>query len=433
MPKSRFDRETAAERQALDEDLRRYDDVDPGLNDAFETQFPEARLHADRMRHPPDPAAAYPGRPRPNDFDLPAVMSIEQPYQLAPPRRSHDEVDLYPIVEPYSAVWKVQQEWLWPGRIPRGSLTLLAGDPAVGKSRLAVELAARVSSGTPWPGDPHPQPELPGNVVLITAEDSPEREVRARLIAAGADLARVINFHCIGEVDRFRHKHTTRAFRIPQDVPGLDHVLNNYEPVKLLVIDTLADFWGGGTMRNNAEVRANLAPLVRVASRRRTAVVCVTHLNKQYGLSGLYRTMDSLAFMAVARTVWGVARDPRDEERRLLLPVKMNLATPPAGLAFRIAGDRVQWEPESAGENWQEVLDAKRPVRAEPKARREFAALWLRDLLSEGAVPRVEIEKRARALGFGEMLLKAVKKELGIVSVKRGFDNDSQWDWTLAE
>jgi hypothetical protein len=428
------DRERDAERRALEEDLHRYDDVDPGLNDAFWKQFPEARIHARMMANPPDPAKAFPGRPRPDDFDLPDAMSVEQSYQPpAPPGRFRGDVDLYPIVEPYAAVWKVQQEWLWPGRIPRGSLTLLAGDPSVGKSRLAVELAARVSSGTPWPCDPHPQPELPCNVVLLTAEDSPEREVRARLVAAGADLNRVINFHCVGEAHRSQRKHTTRGFRIPQDVPGLDHVLNNYEPVKLLVIDTLADFWGGGGMRNNAEVRACLAPLVEVASRRRTAVVCVAHLNKRYGLSGLYRTMDSLAFTAVARAVWGIARDPRDTERRLMLPVKMNLAAPPTGLAFRIADDRVQWETGPADDDWQEVIDENRRASSARSARREFTTLWLRDLLSAGALPQAEIEKRARALGVGTTLLKRIKTELAIESDKRGFGKDSEWFWTLAK
>ena len=37
--------------------------------------------------------------------------------------------------------------WLWEPRIPFGSLTVLAGDPGVGKSTLTAELAARASNG----------------------------------------------------------------------------------------------------------------------------------------------------------------------------------------------------------------------------------------------------------------------------------------------
>jgi hypothetical protein len=41
--------------------------------------------------------------------------------------------------------------WLWPGRIPSGKLTILSGDPGLGKSFLTIDLAARVSRGMPWP------------------------------------------------------------------------------------------------------------------------------------------------------------------------------------------------------------------------------------------------------------------------------------------
>src|SRR3954451_24488509 len=41
--------------------------------------------------------------------------------------------------------------WLWPNRIPLGRLTLLVSDPGLGKSLLALDIAARVSRGAPWP------------------------------------------------------------------------------------------------------------------------------------------------------------------------------------------------------------------------------------------------------------------------------------------
>ncbi len=41
--------------------------------------------------------------------------------------------------------------WLWPGRIPRGKLTLLIGDPGQGKSYLTMDLAARGAAVGPGP------------------------------------------------------------------------------------------------------------------------------------------------------------------------------------------------------------------------------------------------------------------------------------------
>ncbi|HTI50599.1 MAG TPA: AAA family ATPase [Planctomycetaceae bacterium] len=435
MSKKNLERELAEERKAVEEDFHRYDDIDPGLNDAFLKQFPEARGTFGMPHSPMVRQRGYPGAPVPADFDLPDDMEIEKRYQppAQPLSRSRHEVDLYPIVERYSKVWNVEQEWLWPQRIPRGTLTLLAGDPSVGKSRLAIDLAARISAGIPWPDDPAPKPGPRANVVLLTAEDSPEREVRKRLIAAGADLDRVLNFRCVGEMSRTSPHKATRGFRIPDDVPGLDNVLHEWEPVKLVVIDTLADFWGGGGMRHNAEVRACLAPLMEMAANRNVAVVCLTHLNKRFGLSGLYRTMDSLAFMAVSRAVWGVARDPRDPERRLWLPVKMNLNVPPAGLSFRIVENKVQWETEQPEESWEETVTAIHPRKSDREIKRELAELWLRDLLSRGEVPAREIQERAKALTFGGKLLVGAKKRLGVRKIRRGFGEKGATFWALPQ
>ncbi len=44
--------------------------------------------------------------------------------------------------------------WLWPGRIPLGKLTLIVGDPSMGKSFLSMALAATVTAAAcgPTPG-----------------------------------------------------------------------------------------------------------------------------------------------------------------------------------------------------------------------------------------------------------------------------------------
>ena len=67
-------------------------------------------------------------------------------------------------------------EWLWPGRVPLGGVTVLAGEPGLGKSLLSVWLTARLSRGDLG---------KPGTSLLLTAEDSRERTVLPRLVAAG--------------------------------------------------------------------------------------------------------------------------------------------------------------------------------------------------------------------------------------------------------
>jgi hypothetical protein len=75
-------------------------------------------------------------------------------------------------------------QWLWPGRVPQGGITVLAGEPGLGKSLLSVWLASRLSRG-----------ELagaPATSLFLTAEDSREHTVLPRLVAAGAELEQVV-------------------------------------------------------------------------------------------------------------------------------------------------------------------------------------------------------------------------------------------------
>jgi AAA domain len=80
-------------------------------------------------------------------------------------------------------------QWLWDGRIPLGKVTLLESEPGVGKSTLTMELAARVSRGSPMPlMKIHPEPS---NVVIFSGDDGLADTVRPRLDAAGADLTKI--------------------------------------------------------------------------------------------------------------------------------------------------------------------------------------------------------------------------------------------------
>src|SRR5881409_974224 len=59
-------------------------------------------------------------------------------------------------VEPGGIIWAadVKEErirWLWHGRIPLANVTLLDGDPGLGKSTLTLDIAARHSRGVEFP------------------------------------------------------------------------------------------------------------------------------------------------------------------------------------------------------------------------------------------------------------------------------------------
>jgi len=93
------------------------------------------------------------------------------------------------LVTRYKDVKAMPVEWLWRGRVPLGMVTVLEGDPGLGKSTVMLDLAARLSRGDVMP-DGSPGPEAAG-VVILSAEDDPAHVIRPRLDAAGADVSRI--------------------------------------------------------------------------------------------------------------------------------------------------------------------------------------------------------------------------------------------------
>src|SRR6516225_9389976 len=80
-------------------------------------------------------------------------------------------------------------EWLWPGRVALGKLTLIAGEAGLGKSQLSVAMVAAVTTGGPWPCGEGQAPL--GSAIVLSAEDGAADTIVPRLLAAGADLTRV--------------------------------------------------------------------------------------------------------------------------------------------------------------------------------------------------------------------------------------------------
>jgi putative DNA primase/helicase len=63
-----------------------------------------------------------------------------------------DETKPGPVLISLDSVRAEVVDWLWRDRVPFGKLTLLDGDPGLGKSTLALEIAARVTRGEALPG-----------------------------------------------------------------------------------------------------------------------------------------------------------------------------------------------------------------------------------------------------------------------------------------
>ena len=248
-------------------------------------------------------------------------------------------------------------DWLWPGRVAIGKLTLIAGQPGLGKSQVSLAMTAAVTTGGEWPCDEGRAPL--GNVIILAAEDGAADTVVPRLEAAGADRQRVLI------VSAVRDDAGHRAFNLAADLELLEQKIRETGDVRMVVIDPISSYLGARIdSHNNTAVRATLEPVCEMAARLHVATVAITHQPKGTSTAAMHRFIGSIAFVAAARAAYIVTRDPNDETRCLLLPVKNNLAPIGQGLAFRLE-QRIVAEPGIVASSvvWDAVPGPSAPTR----------------------------------------------------------------------
>lgn len=322
-------------------------------------------------------------------------------------------------------------KWLWPDRIACGKLTIIAGNPGLGKSQLTASLAAILSGGGTWPVDV--QSCEPGAAIILSAEDDAEDTIRPRLEAAGADLQRCFVLDAVTDTD----KHGTsyrRTFSLKRDIERLGKLLAELKDVRLVIVDPISAYLDDVDSHKNAEIRTLLAPLGALASKHSVAVVAVTHFNKAASQDALLRVMGSLAFVAAARAAYAVIKDQADPSRRLFLPLKNNIGREVTGYAFSVDGvtlansietSRITWESGTVTVTADEAMASV--INPDERSEIDDAKDFLESLLADGPVPVKRVQQEAKDGGYSWATVKRASKELQISKAKDGMKGPWQW------
>ena len=320
-------------------------------------------------------------------------------------------------------------EWLWPQRIPLGTITVLAGPRGIGKSFLTFYMAAHVSTGSPWP-DAGECPK--GSVILISFEDDPDKVIRPELDAHYADIQQVTLLTTVRKTDP-RTGRQRKVMLTLDDVENLEIALQARPDCKLVIVDPIGSSLGRRVNEfHDNEVRSVLAPVMELAREYGPAMVIVAHHRKSKVGTADDLVLGSVASTALARVVWHVGLDEQDENRRLLLPGKNNLARKGNGLAFTIAGEppTVQWERDPVTVTADDVLiveDDGKGGRKKPSSPLESAKGFLKGILAEGPKESALVERLAREQGISERTLNRARTALGVVAYKQGLGDEGRW------
>ena len=319
-------------------------------------------------------------------------------------------------------------KWVWEQRIALGKLTLIAGDPSIGKSQIANDIVARITTGEAWPDKGRASQ---GRCLMLSAEDAVADTLRPRLEAAGADLQRVEVLTAVHGTDGKR-----RSFSLQDDLAALEAKVVARGDVVLVSIDPITSYMGNIDSHRTTDVRAVLEPLTDFAERLAVAVLAVSHPPKATPSKALHAVTGSLAFVAAARFVLVAIEEP-ETERRLLLPVKSNLSAPADGIGYRLVqrlvtndvlASYVAWDSEPVTVTANEAMRASGSGSSNKITEAEE---FLREELATGPVAANDLKDAAKRLGIKERTLKRAKQKLGVRAEMTGFQG--QWMWSLLE
>jgi hypothetical protein len=340
-------------------------------------------------------------------------------YSQGQPLAEASHASIEPDLVRLSDVTACNVSWLWQPRIALGMVNELVGDTGVGKTSIAMNIAAEGSHGRLPDGGTCE----PFDTLCLTHENPLAEVMRPKLDAMGGDPRR---FHVLlgsrTEIDGEKHKGSVNL----ADVELLEKAIRQ-TGAKLVVFDPVQSFFGAGVDWNHAnQTRPILDALNRLAGSTRSAILLIRHGGKARGGKATSSGLGSIDQTATARSSLLAGVLPDDETQCALLHAKTNIGPKAPALGYKIDSlGRFSWTGVSNITAAEMLASPEAPDRKLTEATQ-----WLSDKLKGGSAEQSEIREQAEAAGLSYRTLVRAKTALRVKSRKASMG--AGWFWFLS-
>lgn len=320
-------------------------------------------------------------------------------------------------------------DWIWYPYLARGELTILEGDPGLGKSYMAQMVAGSIVDGKRLPCDrPTGRKPVKGKVAYFDIENSAGTVTKRRLVDNG-----------VSNLSWYLQEET--PFSIDDD-DALDEIYEALEELQptLVVFDTLNTYIGKADTHKSSEVQQAFGHFREIAKHFNCSVLVLRHLTKSKGGDkAIYRGQGSIAFTGLARVVMTVGQSPEDPDVRVMAVTKINVTKPPKAVCFTIQEmpndhSKFVWG-DFVNLTSDDILNvtASKMKGGNGSDAVEEAKEFLQEVLEEGPEEVAKLKRMAEKRSIAWRTLSRAAEALGVEEIETGPKSRRIKNWGLPE
>lgn len=309
-------------------------------------------------------------------------------------------------------------QWVVPGMIPRGAITMIDGDPGVGKSYFLQWVCIHLCGGKHLPWDNTHKRLRKLKIAYFDTENAMGVVTRSRLEDNG--MTAFENYYQIEE-----------PFAIDDEeaVEAIEEQLIKKHGIDVIIIDPITAYLGATDTNNAKEVKAAFMRINKLAMDHNVAIIIVRHLNKNRSAGALNAGSGSVAFGGTVRMLMTIGWHKTEPNVRVVGCTKTNIA-----VRFGSLGYSIEPLPDDMGrENRSELIYEGRvdltseEILTTTNAKDNDlvpAKELIKEFMEDNGVPYHKLLAQGDKRSISEKSINRASRELDLKKVSRGRGNN---------